>query len=100
VKIISQKLLLLAVCWLAGAGLAPGQMLNLPPRGSNALGGQQFVNVITPMLAPPDAQRENWIFAQVASGNIPDWMRTLTPVTTSAVINGVNHTISYYAAPD
>jgi hypothetical protein len=80
--------------------LALGQTLNLPPRASNALGGQQFVNVITPMSAPPDAQRENWIYAQVASGNIPDWMRTLCLVTTNAVINGVNHTISYYAAPE
>lgn len=76
------------------------QTLNLPPRATNALGGQQFVNVISPMLAPPDAQRENWIYAQVASGNIPNWMRNLTPVTTSQVVNGVNHTITYYAAPE
>ena len=27
-------------------------------------------------------------------------MRTLTLVTTNAVINSVNHTISYYVAPD
>ncbi len=52
------------------------------------------------MLAPPDAQRENWIYAQVASGNIPDWMRTLSLITTNAVLNGINHTISYYAAPE
>jgi hypothetical protein len=85
---------------MALAVAAGGQALNLPPRAANALTGQQFVNVISPMLAPPDMQRENWIYAQVAAGNIPDWMRTFKLVTTNAVINGVNHTISYYAAPD
>src|ERR1700684_3704761 len=100
VKIISQTLFLSILCWLGCLDFACGQTLNLPPRAVNALGGQQFVNVITPMLAPPDAQRENWIYAQVASGNIPDWMRTLKPVTTSAIINSVNHTITYYFAPE
>src|SRR5580658_8389643 len=86
--------------WLACLGLAGGQTLNLPPRATNALGGQAFVNVITPMALPPDTQRENWIYAQIASGNIPDWMRTLVLVTTNAVISGVNHAISYYVTPD
>ena len=85
VRFIAQRVARAVLCWLACAGLALGQTLNLPPRASNALGGQQFVNVITPMSAPPDAQRENWIYAQVASGNIPDWMRTLCLVTTNAV---------------
>lgn len=99
-KTIVQKFWFAIVCSLLCNGPAGGQTLNLPPRGVNALGGQAFVNVISPMLAPPDAQRENWIYAQVASGNIPDWMRTLTLITTNAVINGVNHTVSYYVIPD
>jgi Immunoglobulin domain len=87
--------------WLAGfIRLSSGQTLNLPPRPANALGGQDFVNVISPMAAPPDAQRENWIYAQVASGDIPNWMRNLMQVTTNAVINSANHTVSYYFAPD
>ena len=65
----AKTLLLAIIGWLACVGLASGQTLNLPPRATNALGGQAFVNVISPMLAPPDAQRENWIYAQVASGN-------------------------------
>jgi hypothetical protein len=93
------RIVLLA--WLAGfLRLAPAQTLNLPPRPANALGGQDFVNVISPMAAPPDAQRENWIYAQVAAGNIPNWMRNLAQVTTNAVINGTNHTVRYYFAPD
>src|SRR5580658_8888432 len=86
--------------WLACLGLAGGQTLILPPRAANALGGQAFVNVITPMAEPPDAQRENWIYAQVASGNIPDWMRNLKLIATNAIINSVNHTVSYYVAPE
>lgn len=99
-KTIARKFWLTVLCCIAGCSLVHGQTLNLPPRASNALGGQAFVNVITPMAEPPDAQRENWIYAQIASGNIPDWMRNLTLVTTNAIINGVNHTISYYVAPD
>lgn len=79
---------------------APGQTLNVPPRAANALGGQDFVNVISPMGVPPDAQRENWIYAQVASGNVPNWMRTLAHVSTNAVVNGTNHTVTFYFIPD
>ncbi len=99
-KTILHSLWLALICWFGFPGLGFGQTLNLPTRAPGALGGQQFVNVISPMLAPPDAQRENWIYAQVASGNIPDWMRTLKLITTNAVINGVNHTVSYYVIPD
>lgn len=96
----NQKFHFVVLAWLACAVAALGQTLNLPPRSGNALGGQAFVNVISPMAAPPDAQRENWIYAQVESGNIPDWMRNLVPITTNLVISGVNHTVTYYAAPE
>ena len=86
---------------LAGVACASlAQTLNLPPRPANALGGQDFVNVISPMAKPPDTQRENWIYAQVALGNVPNWIRRLVPVTTNAVIHGVNHTVTYYVTPD
>ena len=45
-------------------------------------------------------ERENWIYAQVVSGNVPNFQRTLVPVTVSATINGTSHTATYYAAPD
>jgi hypothetical protein len=83
---------------LAGSALA--QTLNLPPRATNALGGQEFVKLITPLPAPPDPQRENLIYAQIAGGNVPNWMRKLALITTNAVIDGTNHTVSYYVTPD
>ncbi|MEO5803450.1 MAG: immunoglobulin domain-containing protein [Verrucomicrobiota bacterium] len=77
------------------------QTLNLPPRPANALNGSDFASTITPMAAPGvGPERENWIYAQIASGNVPNFMRTLVAVTTNAVINGTNHTITYFVTPD
>jgi len=88
--------------WLTGAGTgsSQAQMLKLPLRATNALAGQEFVKLITPLPAPPDTQRESLIYAQIIGGNVPDWMRKLVLITTNAVINGTNHTVSYYVTPD
>ncbi len=84
--------------WLALAAVQSGaQTLNLPPRPTDAPTGSQFINIITRMSL---AERENWIYAQVVSGNVPSFERTLVPVTVNATINGINHTATYYAAPD
>jgi hypothetical protein len=87
----------LAAGLLVAVGPAGSQTLNLPPRPAGAPTGTQFTNIITPMAL---TERENWIYAQVASGNVPDFQRTLGPVTVSARINGTSHTATYYAAPD
>jgi hypothetical protein len=87
--------------WLLhAAAQADAQTLNLPPRPAGAPNGTQFTNIIAPMLTPPAAERENWIYAQVVSGNVPNFQRTLVPVSVSATINGTHHTATYYAAPD
>lgn len=93
------RLALVAIA-LAFSTVARAATLNIPARATNALAGQQFVNVISPMAAPPDTQRENWIYAQIASGNVPNFMRTLVPITTNATVNSVNHTVTYYVTPD
>lgn len=73
------------------------QTLNLPPRPANAPSGTEFVNLITPLSL---TVRENTIFAQIASGNVPTFLRTLVPVTSSTVINGTTHTVTCYVTPD
>jgi hypothetical protein len=88
---------LLAGWLLCSALAAPAQTLRVPPRPPGAPTGSQFINLITPMSL---TERENWIYAQVVSGNVPDFQRTLVPVTVSSTINGVSHTATYYAAPD
>lgn len=77
---------------------ASAQTLNVPPRPASAPTGTQFTNIIT-TLPPPTStsfERENWIYAQVISGNVPDFLRTLKPISVSYS----GHTASYYVIPD
>ena len=87
-----RRLSLLCVALCAGYAIR-AQTLNLPARAANALTGSQWTNVV---WALPLNERENWIYAQVVSGNVPDWQRTLKPITVSA--NG--HTATFYVSPD
>lgn len=84
----------------AGAASVAAQRLSLPPRPAGAPGGQDFIKLIAPLPAPPDMQRENLIYSQIAAGNVPDFMRKLVLISTNALINGTNHTVSYYVTPD
>jgi len=72
---------------------AGAQTLNLPTRATNALTGSLFTNLVA--YASRD-DRENWIYAQVMSGNVPGWLRTLKPINTSIV----GHTGTYHVTPD
>lgn len=49
-----------------------------------------------PAPAGPVSERENWIYAQIISGNVPAFLRALKPVAVS--FGG--HTATYYATPD
>ena len=69
------------------------QTLNLPPRPTNAPTASQWTNIIWALSL---TERENWIYAQVISGNIPNWQRTLKPISVSAG----GHTATYYVTPD
>lgn len=72
---------------------APAQTLNLPPRPANAPNGTQFTNIIGSLS---QTEREQWIYAQIIGGNVPNWLRTLKPITVSAGGN----TATYQATPD
>ena len=73
------------------------QVLDVPPRQANALSGSQFVSLVTSMSL---TARENEIYAQVMSGNIPDFQRNLIPVTNTETIGGTPYTYTYYVLPD
>ena len=84
-------------CFFAQTLLA--QTLNLPARKTNALSGSQFeLTIASASLSL--TSRENMIYAQVAAGNVPDFFRTLVPVTSTAVISTVTQSVTYYVAPD
>jgi len=44
--------------------------------------------------------RENAIIQEVTTGNIPNFMRNLVPVTVSTTINSQSHTAIYHVIPD
>ncbi len=73
------------------------QNLNVPARPVGAMTGSQFVTAITPMSF---TNRENLIYNEVIKGNVPNFYRTLSAVTSTAVISGVSQSITYYVIPD
>ncbi|MGZ4075651.1 MAG: T9SS type A sorting domain-containing protein [Bacteroidia bacterium] len=75
------------------------QTLSLPPRSATALTGSQFETTISsPGLSL--TARENLIYTEISNGNVPDFYRNLVPVTSYAIIGGVNDSVTYYAIPD
>jgi hypothetical protein len=77
--------------------LACGQNLNVPPRQITAMNGSQFVTAITPLSF---TARENLILQEVVNGNVPNFCRILSAVTSTAVISGITESITYYVMPD
>jgi len=73
------------------------QTLKLPPRPAKAPEGKELVKAMTPLTL---ADREEYIFQQVTNGNLPGFLRKLVVLTNSATINGSNHTVRFYVAPD
>ena len=69
------------------------QILNVPPRPAGAPNGTQFTNIVTTLSRD---ERENWIYAQVISGNVPGWLRALKPISVSAA----GHTATYHVIPE
>ncbi len=73
------------------------QTLPLPPRPADALTGSAFEQLVRNFSL---SDRENEIYAQVLSGNVPDFQRNLIPVTFESTINGRVYAVTYYVLPD
>jgi len=73
------------------------QSLNLPERGPGSLNGGAIVEAITPLSREA---REERLFQEITSGNIPDFLRTLVPVTSSGVVAGTTKVVTYFVTPD
>ena len=73
------------------------QTLPIPPRSSNAMSGSSFVNLIWNM---PREEREEQIYSQVTTGNIPEFMRQLSTVTATINFGGNDHTVKYFVIPE
>lgn len=79
------------------AGLAGAQILPLPVRPTHAPTGDAFVTQIS-ALAP--TQREEAIYFQITSGNGPDFLRQLCPITVTNVVAGKTNLATFLVAPD
>ena len=73
------------------------QTLPVPSRSSNAMSGSSFVNLIWSMSRE---EREEQIYSQVTTGNIPEFMRQLSIVTATVNIGGNNHSVKYFVIPE
>jgi hypothetical protein len=76
---------------------AQAQTLPLPARSANALSGAEFIKRVTPLTLP---ERENEIFSQITSGNIPNFLRKLCPVQVTNIVAGRTNTANFYVTPD
>ncbi len=73
------------------------QTLDLPPRPAEAIAGSEFAKSIESLERP---EREEKIYSQVALGNVPDFLRKLTPIRTYSIKDGQTNSAMYYVAPD
>jgi hypothetical protein len=73
------------------------QTLALPPRPGGAPGGA----AIAAAVADLDLEaRERVVYAEVSSGNVPSWLRTMTPVIMQRMVEGRRLAVTFWAAPD
>jgi hypothetical protein len=75
------------------------QQLNIKSRQPDALTGSAFAAAIAD-TALSLAERETIIFKAVKQGNIPNFLRKLSPVVIQKVINGINYELIIYVTPD
>jgi hypothetical protein len=89
------RVILACLFWSSGSpSTAPS--LELPPRSSSALKGTDFARAIA---ALPLKEREERIFAEVMAGNVPNFLRTLVPVSvTHGNIKAIYHVTPDYLA--
>jgi hypothetical protein len=73
------------------------QELRLPARPADAPGGSEIVRAVRSM---EQAEREARIYAEVARGNVPSWLRTLKPVRMARPGREGPRTVVVHVAPD
>jgi hypothetical protein len=93
---IIQFLVYLAMAFLLEAQ-SHSQRLNLPPRPSTAPSGTEFLSRMASMSFEA---REQEIFNQIISGNVPDFLRNLAAVQITNVFNGKTNHCTLYVTPD
>jgi hypothetical protein len=73
------------------------QVLDLPPRPGGAPGGGQIAREIRDLDLP---SREERLFAEIARGNVPGWLRKLSPVEVAGEVGGRELQATFWVTPD
>ena len=73
------------------------QTLDLPPRPAAALSGTEFARRVTGLSLP---ERDKETLAQITSGNVPDFLRKLVPLSVTNVVDGLTNMATFYVTPD
>ncbi len=76
---------------------AEAQILPLPPQNAAAPVGSRLCAALVSLSR---SAREDTLLNQISSGNIPDFLRRMVPVTTTKTISGTTYTLQYFVTPD
>lgn len=95
-RILRAPFLAVLLCAGCDSG-APGPVLELPPRPTDAPGGTEIARDLRALGF--DA-REQRVYAEVARGNVPSWLRRLRPVEVTGEIDGREHRVTFWVTPD
>lgn len=90
-----RRVLLIPVLFVASA--AGSQILPLPPRPPGALEG---VVVAAALDTLSQDEREERLYREILSGNVPQFLRTFVPITTRAKIDGNERVLVWHVLPD
>ncbi len=74
-----------------------GPQLSLPLRPADAPAGSAIIRQLTPLTLE---EREQAIFSHVMAGNIPDFQRTIVPVTSTALVGQSQRSLTYFVLAD
>ena len=72
-------------------------ILSLPERSPEALDGNDVVELLENM---PSEEREETIYAQIAAGNVPDFLRRLCSVGASSIVQGNVVSATFFVTPE
>lgn len=73
------------------------QTLPLPARPANAPTGTEFVKQIESLTL---VEREEEVLKEILAGNVPDFLRKLSPITITQVDGAKTNTATFYVTPD
>lgn len=97
-----QRSILALVCSLFFGGIllaAAGDLptLDLPARATNALSGREFAQRAASLSL---AEREQAVFREITSGNVPEFLRRLCPIQVTNTIENQTNIATFYVTPD